>query len=110
MADALAEAGKWDAYPWPALMGAWSALELNEDEYRSVLSWLGRSELYSSFARHMVEVLLSLVLDGGRPYAERLLPAANRIAFDISKGVDSSQSHEDAGDWLSKAMNHAAES
>ena len=29
LANALADAGEWDAYPWRALIGTWSKMELD---------------------------------------------------------------------------------
>ena len=108
LADALAEAGKWEDYPWSALFSAWSAMELSEDEYRKVLPWLGRTELCPEHARKIAEVLISLVISGGKPYALNLLPQANRIAVALSQELGRNETAEEDVDWLKRAMSHTA--
>ena len=108
LAEGLAQAGKWDYYPWSALFCAWSAMELTEEECCEVLTWLGRSELCPKFARKIAEVLLMLVLREGKPYALRLLPQANRIAVAVTRQLDNDQTDGGDTDWLGRAMNHAA--
>ena len=46
LADALANDGEWDVHFWADLIRAWSEMKLDEDEYRKVLYWIGKTELY----------------------------------------------------------------
>ena len=80
LADALAKDGEWDVHFWADLIRAWSEMELDEDEYRKVLYWIGKTELHPKYSREIANALYALVKDGGPPYALNLLPQGNKIA------------------------------
>ena len=72
----MANDGEWDVHFWADLIRAWSEMKLDEDEYRKVLYWIEKTELYPKCNREITDVLYALVKDGGVAYALNVLPAS----------------------------------
>ena len=108
LADALAKGGEWDVHFWADLIHAWSEMKLDEDEYRKVLYWLGKVELYPKHNREIASTLHALVKDGGTSYALNLLSQANKIAVALWHHFDRTEQIERTDDWLDIAINHPA--
>ena len=106
LADALGRAEEWGADLWSALISAWSKMELSEDEYRRVLYWLNKTELYPKRNREIAEALYALVKPGGPSYALNLLPRANEIAATLWPHLDQIEPIEERNDWLKLAMDY----
>ena len=106
LADALGRAEEWGADLWSALIRAWSTMELSEDEYRRVLYWLNKTELYPKHNREIAEALYALVKPGGPSYALNLLPRANEIAATLCPHLDRTEPIEETKDWLRLAMDY----
>ena len=90
LADAMASDGKWDAYPWRALIDTWSSLGLDLERHTQVLGWLERTELFSNHSLEIAYALYALVKNDGPSYALNLLPQANRIAEALWTSLDRS--------------------
>ena len=108
LANALSAAERWDVYLWSILIQAWSKMELDENKYSKVLSWLGKVELYSKHSREIAEALCVLVTDNAPAYALNLLPQANEIAATLWDCLDPNESIEESDDWLREASCHPA--
>ena len=108
LADALANDGEWDVHFWADLIRAWSEMKLDEDEYRKVLYWIGKTELYPKCNREITDVLYALVKDGGVAYALNVLPQANKIAATLWHHLDQTEQIEGNADWLGLAINRPA--
>ena len=106
LANALGRAEEWDVYLWSALIYAWSTMELNEDKYRKVLYWLGKTELYPKHNREIAKVLYTLVRHDGPSYASDLLPQANETAAALWHDLDRTESIEESDDWFRSASSH----
>ena len=108
LADALANDGEWDVHFWDDLIHAWSEMEPDEDEYRKVLHWLGKAELYPKHNREIASTLHELVKDGGTPYALNLLPQANKVAAALWGRLERNEPMTEKDDWLQAAIKHPA--
>ena len=107
LADALAESGEWGVHFWSNLIGAWSEMALDEDQYRKVLHRIGKAELHPEHNRAIAGVLYALVKDDGVSYALNLLPQANKIAAALWPRLDRTEPVEGRGNWLQSAINHS---
>ena len=85
LANVLANKKKWDVNVWDALMQAWQEVQLDEDKYRPVIQWLGKTELHSYHAQVIAWTLYSLVKvqNGNKPFILTLLPEMNNIAMTL---------------------------
>lgn len=108
LADALARIEEWDVDLWAALIHAWSRMELDEDQYRKVLCWLSKVELYPKHNREIAKVLYTLVRHDGPSYASDLLPQANEIAAALWHDLDRTEPIEESDDWFRSASSHPA--
>ena len=108
LANVLGEAEKWDTDLWSTLIHAWSRMELDENRYSKVLSWLGKVELHPRYNREIAEVLYALVKNDGPSYALDLLPQANEIAAALWHRLDQPEQIEETEDWLKLAINYPA--
>ena len=108
LADALGRAEEWGADLWSALISAWSKMELSEDEYRRVLYWLGKADLYPKHNRGIAEALYASVKNDGPSYALDLLPQANEIAAALWHHLDQPEPIEETDDWLRLAIDYPA--
>lgn len=88
LANALAQAGEWDTDLWSGVIQTWSRKELGEDNYRRVLNYVERVELYSDHALGIAYALYALVEGQGKPYAVKILPEAQRIAMALWDELD----------------------
>ena len=95
LADALAEAGEWEIDLWSGVIQAWSKIDLGEDNFRRVLNYLGRVELYSVHARAIAGSLYALVEGQGKPYVMKLLPKAHKIAVALWDELDRDEPAEE---------------
>ena len=108
LANALGRTEEWDVYLWSALIYAWSTMELNEDKYRKVLYWLGKTELYPKHNREIAKVLYTLVRHDGPSYGSDLFPQANEIAAALWHDLDRTEPIEESDDWFKSASSHPA--
>ena len=108
LADELGRLEEWDADLWSALIRAWSTMELDEDKYGKVLSWLGKVELHPKHNREIAEALYTLVKNDGPAYVFNILPQANKIAVILWHHLDQINPIKGRTDWLTQAINHPA--
>ena len=108
LANALGEVEEWDVYLWSVLIYAWSTMELNEDKYRKVLYWLGKTELHPRHNREIAKVLYKLLREGDSSYVLNLLPQANEIATVLWHHLDQIELIEERDDWLRLAFDYPA--
>lgn len=108
LAEALARIEEWEVDLWSALIHAWSRIELEEDQYRKVLCWFSKVELYPKHNREIAKVLYTLVRPDGPSYASDLLPEANEIAAALWHDLDRTEPIEESGDWFRSASSHPA--
>ena len=108
LANVLGKTEKWDADLWSTLIHAWSRMELDENRYSKVLSWLGKTDLYPKHNRGIAEVLYALVKNDGPSYALDLLPQANEIAAALWYHLDQPEPIEEIDDWLRLAIDYPA--
>ena len=108
LADALARIEEWAADLWSALIHAWSRMELDEDQYRKVLYWLSKVELYPKHNREIAKVLYTLVRHDGPSYTLDLLPQVNEIAAALWHDLDRTEPIEESDDWFRSASSHPA--
>ena len=108
LADALAKDGEWDVYFWADLIRAWSEMKLDEDKYRKVLYWIGKTELHPKHNHEIASTLHALVKDGGNSYALNVLPQANKVAADLWRCLERNEPMTKKDDGLGIAINHPA--
>ena len=106
LADAMAADGKWNAYPWRALINTWSSVELGLNWHTQALGWLERTELYSSHSYQIADALHALVKNDGPSYALNLLPKANSIAEALWTSLDRSLNLEPVRGWFDESKNY----
>ena len=106
LADALAEVEEWDIDLWSGVIQAWSKIDLGEDNYRRVLNYLERVELYPGHALAVADVLYALVEGQGRPYAVKVLPEAHIIAVVLWDELDRDEPPEEQDSRI--GISHAA--
>ena len=106
LANVLDRAEKWDVYLWSALIYAWSTMELNEDKYRKILYWLGKTELHPRHNSEIAKVLYKLLREDDSSYVLTLLPQANEIAATLWPHLDRTEPIEETEDRLRLAMNY----
>jgi hypothetical protein len=108
LANVLGRSEEWDVYLWSALIYAWSTMELNEDKYRKVLYWLGKTELHPRHNREIAKVLYKLLREDDSSYVLTLLPQANKIAAALWHNLDQIDRSEEIDDWFEFAINYPA--
>ena len=106
LADAMAADGKWNAYPWRALINTWSSMELDLNRHTQAFKWLERTELYSSHSYQIADALHALVKKDGPSYALNLLPKANRIAQTLWTTLDRSLEPDPDRGWFNERKNN----
>ena len=106
LADALGRAEEWDTDLWSSLIHAWSRMELDEDKYSKVLSWLGKVELHLKHNREIANALYTLLREERSSYALNLLPQANEIAAALWHHLDPIGLIEERDDWLRLALDY----
>ena len=107
LADALTEGQHWDAALWGGLLEAW-ATDIDEAEYRQVLSRLSHLDLHRHHTQSICRVLSKLVSGGGRPCAAELLSAANDLAISLWEHARNDADTSENLDWFTLAINRAA--
>ena len=123
LADALADAGAWDADLWRVLLRTWREMELDATRWRRVIQRIGSIELYSQHGREIAEAIRELLRVGDVSEATNLLPLANSIASASWRHIDREDRPEEQDDrfllhietrtsrrrdWLRMADRHAA--
>ena len=106
LAETLGGTGKWDVFPWPALINAWGQMELEKDQYLAAFSWLDSPQLYPKHSREIAEVLYALVKKGGPSYAFQLLSRANQIAEELWKHLNRPVSIDVKHGWFNQSANY----
>ena len=106
LAAALGGAGKWDVYPWYALINTWQKMELEADQYLQVFTWIESSQLYPIHSREIADALYALVKNGGPSYAFQLLSRANQIAEELWKHLDRTISIDIKHGWFNQSVNY----
>ena len=109
LADAFTENGKWDVHFWSDLIRTWSEMELDEDMYRKVLYWIGKTELHPKYNREIASALYALVENGGTSYALNLLPQANKVAAALWRRLERNEPTTKKNDGLGIVIDHPAE-
>ena len=108
LAYCLSEKGFWKADLWHGLIRSWLEIESSKEKDQVVFGWLARNELFSEQARFVAEALLSLVKNGGKPYAIDLIPHANEIAARMWPVLKNDEIPEESDHWLQLAINNPA--
>ena len=110
LAKALANKKKWDVNVWDALMQAWQEVQLDEDKYRPVIQWLGKTELHPHHTPVIAQTLRSLVevQNESKPFMLTLLPEMNKLAKTLWHNLEHSKLPKESHDWLREALNHPA--
>ena len=108
LANVLGETEKWDTDLWSTLIHAWSRMELDEDKYSKVLSWLGRVELHPKHNREIANALYTLLREDRSSYALNFLPQANEIAAALWHHLDQIDLIEEIDDWFKFVINYPA--
>ena len=103
LADTFGGTGQWDDYPWSALIDTWGQMELEEDQYLPVFTWLESTQLYPKHSRKIAEALYALVTKGGPSYAFQLLSRANQIAEELWKHLDRAVSIDIKHGWFNQS-------
>ncbi len=106
LANALGETEKWDVYLWSVLIDTWSRMNLDEDQHRKVLSWLGKTELQPKHNREIANALYALVRHDGPSCALNLLPQANEIAAAFWHDLDRTEPIEEWVDYQDSPSGH----
>ena len=100
LADALADAGAWDADLWRVLLRAWPEMELDENRRRRVIERMTSTELYSMHARDTAEALRALVRGRNASHIANLLPLANSVASALWRHLDREERPDEEEDPL----------
>ncbi|MDE2815218.1 MAG: DUF4020 domain-containing protein, partial [Chloroflexota bacterium] len=108
LAESLMQVNNWETDLWPSLLHAWTAMDINEEQYDCVLSCLDKASVAANCDYEIANVLFSLVQNTGKPYALRFLARANNIASTLWKGLDRDEMENQQKSWLQKAHDHPA--
>ena len=108
LANALGETEKWDVYLWSVLIDTWPRMNLDEDQHRKVLSWLGKTELQPKHNREIANALYALVRHDGPSCALNLLPQANEIAAAFWHDLDRTEPIEEWDTYQDSPSGHPA--
>ena len=99
---------EWQQDLWWALLESWKESELNERQLGQILTLLHSSKLLVTHGTPITDLLYSLVENGGKPYAIKLMPTAKELA----RSIWDESKHEGPGamnlDWLTRALNSNA--
>ena len=109
VANELVRREEWQWELWRALLESWEESELDQQQFSHVLTLLHSPSLFEMNGNAITGLLRSLVGNGGKPYAETLLPAAKvlaRLIWDESESLRSWILSEK--DWLTLALNSNA--
>ena len=79
-----------------------------EENHQKVFELVANPELLSRYPKAIANALLSLVKDGGTPYAPTLLPLSNGIAAAVAPHLGDEKPFATETDWLMQGMNHPA--
>ena len=112
LADRMAATKEWNTDLWKGVFRAWAESEtkLDKDDLPKVLRYSDTEELHQKYARGIAEVLYRLIAKRDYQAAmTELLPQANAIATKLGNCLDQqTDSVEQTGDWLFRAINHPA--
>ncbi|MCY4437291.1 MAG: DUF4020 domain-containing protein [Chloroflexi bacterium] len=108
LAESLAQSGNLETDLWTSLLNAWMAMDLDEEQYRSVISCLANSGIDAKYAYEIANVLFSLVQNRGKPYALKLLSVANSIASALWQDLKWEETDQHLDDWFERAHEHTA--
>ena len=103
LANALVSRENWEADLWTVLIHAWSEMELDENQVRTVIHHLKNANLHQKHGREIAYILYDLVRDGGMSFALELLPQANKIAAALWASIDREPSFYEMSNWLSSS-------
>ena len=109
VASELARREVWRQDLWRALLESWQESELKEQQFGQILTLLQSPSLFEMHGNGITDLLRSLVRNGGKPYADVLLPTAKRLARSIWDESENSKSWIlSETDWLTLALNSNA--
>lgn len=83
-------------------------MNLDEDQHRKVLSWLGKTKLQPKHNREIANALYALVRHDGPSCALNLLPQANEIAAALWHSLDRTEPTEEWIDYQDSPSGHPA--
>ena len=109
VANELVSREEWRWELWRALLESWEESELDERQFGQVLTLLHSPSLFEMNGNAITGLLHSLVRNGGKPYAIRLMPTAKSLALSIWDESENSKSWiRSETDWLTLALNSNA--
>ncbi|MCY4475509.1 MAG: DUF4020 domain-containing protein [Chloroflexi bacterium] len=109
VANELVRREVWQQVLWRELLEAWKESELNEQQYSQVLTLLHSPKLFDKNGKGITDLLLTLVRNGGKQYAMRLMPTAKSLALSIWNESKNSKSWIlSETDWFTLALNSNA--
>ncbi len=109
VANELVRREEWQQDLWKELLKSWKESELNEEQFKQVLTLLHSPSLFEMHGNGITDLLRSLAGNGGKPYAIRLMPTAKRLALSIwDESEDSESWILSETDWLTLALNSNA--
>ena len=109
VANELIRREEWQQDLWRALLESWKESELDEQQFDQALTLLQSPGLFEMNGNGITDLLRSLVVNGGKPYAMRLMPTAKRLALSIWDESENSKSwFPSETDWLTLALNSNA--
>ncbi len=98
------EEWRWEL--WRALLESWEESELDERQFEQALTLLHSPSLFEMNGNAITGLLRSLVRNGGKQYAMRLMPTAKSLALSIWDESKNSKSWIlSETDWLTLALN-----
>ncbi|MEB3334074.1 MAG: DUF4020 domain-containing protein [Cyanobacteriota bacterium] len=108
LGESLKAGAYWASDLWSALILGLGASELPLENWSKLLRLLANPSLQSAHARAISDVLLGLVINGGKPFALTLLEEANALALSVWHALDVRDNVSAGNDWQTKAFNHPA--
>ena len=106
LANALAQDGNWEAFPWRGLIRAWSEMKFDESQHNEVFFWLAKAEVHSNHGYETANALYALVKSDGPPHVLSLLPRANQIAVALWKSVNLTVTFDPKRGWFESSIDY----
>ena len=108
-AKELLRRSEWNQGLWQELIRSWQEADLDDQQFSQALGILKNNRLLSTHDRSISNLLYSLVENGGKPFASKLLPTAKHMALSIWRNSENDRPSIGGGnDWLTLSLNSNA--
>ena len=83
VAQELERRQEWSEPVWKDIISGWSNSDLQAEQYREMMTWFSKRDVYRHHAGMIAESLHGMVRNGGRPHAPLLIDEAEQVALPL---------------------------